>query len=62
MKASVAYRWRNAEMLVLAPLFGRRATETVISRTGRKPVQPFRLTPGIPILRSSSCAERCLIP
>lgn len=39
MKAAVAYRWRNAEMLVLAPLYGKQATDAVLSRAARKPVQ-----------------------
>ena len=37
MNASVAYRWRNAEMLVLAPLYGKE-TDVVLSRAARKPV------------------------
>ncbi len=52
MNASVAYRWRNAEMLVLAPLYGKQ-TDVVLSRPARKPaassVAPRPNTAGIPI-------------
>jgi hypothetical protein len=48
MNASVAFRWRNAEMLVLAPLYGKQI-DAVLSRAARKPVQPCRMSSGIPI-------------
>ncbi len=48
MNASVAYRWRNAEMLILAPLYGKQ-TDAVLSRVARKPVRSCRLSSGLPI-------------
>lgn len=55
MNASVAYRWRNAEMLVLVPLYGNRVADAVLSRRARKPVvcnSMRRSVPaGIPVLR-----------
>ncbi len=55
MNASVAYRWRNAEMLVLAPLYGKQ-TDAVLSRVARKPVQCCRLSSGSPIPRRQAAA------
>jgi hypothetical protein len=57
MNASVAYRWRNAEMLVLAPLYGKQI-DTVLSRVARKPVQSCRMSFGIPIPRRQAAAVR----
>lgn len=57
MNASVAYRWRNAEMLVLAPLYGKQSADAVLSRVARKAVQSssfIRLYPAgiaVPIRR-----------
>ena len=52
MNASIAYRLRNAEMLVLAPIYGKR-DDAVISRVARKPVASSstnnRRPAGIPI-------------
>ena len=57
MNASVAHRWRNAEMLVLAPLYGKQ-TNAVLSRVARKPVRSCRLSPGIPITRRQATAAK----
>ncbi len=53
MNTSVAYRWRNAEMLVLAPVYGKQI-DVVLSRIGRKSIQSCHLSSGIPIPRHAA--------
>ncbi len=54
MTASIAFRWRHADLIVLSALYGRRAAEAVLSRPARKPVACSRKSAaprGIPIPR-----------
>jgi hypothetical protein len=53
MTASLAFRWRHAELLVLSSLYGRQAADAVLSRpAARKPVASCSqkmLARGIPL-------------
>ncbi len=54
MSASIAYRWLNADLIVLSALYGRQAADAVLSRPARKPVVSLKKSvaaAGIPIPR-----------
>lgn len=52
MNSSLVRRWRNADIIILAAVYGKRAS-TVLSRPARKPVAYAHAKPpgGIPIPR-----------
>ncbi len=55
MNASIAFRLRNAELIVLSA-FGRRAAQIVLSCPAKKPVVPERkplTSAGTPLRRAS---------
>lgn len=49
MNASLAFRWRYADWIVLSTLYGRKTANAVLSRSPRKPVAKATAPAKIPI-------------